>query len=302
MRQDVIRGQFHEHCLTARQHIAIAKIGQDRRRLPTGPLHALTRRRAPDLRTMVYGRTLRDAGVGPEAAGLTLMGEFELVISGRQLRIPHSAERVLTYLALAERPVARTRLAGVLWEDGSEQSAAKSLRTALWRIRHAGANLVLSRDDRLRLYPDIAVDVADLTRVAKRLIHQPDPEAIARLPLLVECVELLPDWDDEWVVADRERYRLLRLEALERAASALLERGHPGDALITALAGVQAEPLREIARRLVMQVQIAQGNVAEAVHTYREYRSLLRQELGLEPSPLMDQLIQPLHRPAMTSS
>src|SRR6185312_15256021 len=135
MRQDVIRGQFHEHCLTARQHIAIAKIGQDRRRLPTGPLHALTRRRAPDLRTMVYGRTLRDAGGGPEAAGLTLMGEFELVISGRQLRIPHSAERVLTYLALAERPVARTRLAGVLWEDGSEQSAAKSLRTALWRIR-----------------------------------------------------------------------------------------------------------------------------------------------------------------------
>jgi DNA-binding SARP family transcriptional activator len=66
--------------------------------------------------------------------------------------------------------------------------------------------------------------------------------------------------------------------------------------------GVQAEPLRECARRLVMQVQIAQGNVAEAIHTYREYRSLLRQELGLEPSPLMDQLIQPLHRPAMTSS
>jgi hypothetical protein len=46
MRQDVIRGQFHEHCLTARRHIAIAKIGQDRRRLPTGLLHALTGRRA----------------------------------------------------------------------------------------------------------------------------------------------------------------------------------------------------------------------------------------------------------------
>ena len=51
----------------------------------------------------------------PEAAGLTLMGEFELVISGQPLRIPHCAERVLTYLALADRPVARTRLAGVLW-------------------------------------------------------------------------------------------------------------------------------------------------------------------------------------------
>jgi len=223
------------------------------------------------------------------------MGEFELVISGRQLRIPHSAERVLTYLALAERPVARTRLAGVLWRDGSQQMAAKSLRTTLWRIRHAGANLVLARDDRLRLYPYVAVDVADLTNVAKRLIHQPDPGAMARLPLLVDCAELLPDWDDEWVVADRERYRLLRLEALERAALALMERGHLGYALITALAGVQAEPLRESARRLVMQVQIAQGNLADAIHSYREYQSLLRQELGLKPSPLMDQLIQPLH-------
>src|SRR5215472_807787 len=113
----------------------------------------------PDLRTMASGRTSRAPWDGPEAAGLTLMGEFELVISGRQLRIPHSAERVLTYLALAERPVARTRLAGVLWRDGSQQMAAKSLRTTLWRIRHAGANLVLARDDRLRLYPYVAVDV-----------------------------------------------------------------------------------------------------------------------------------------------
>jgi DNA-binding SARP family transcriptional activator len=244
---------------------------------------------------MAFRRTSCDPKGGPHAAKLTLMGEFELIISGRQLRIPHSAERVLTYLALAERPVARTRLAGVLWGDGCDESAAKSLRTTLWRIRRAGANLVLARDNRLRLYPEVSVDVTDMTGLAKRLIHQPDPWALARLPLLVECVELLPDWDDEWVVADRERYRLLRLEALERAALALMERHRLGDALIAALAAVQAEPLRESACRLVMQVQIAQGNAAEAIHSYHEYQSLLRQELNLVPSRLMDQLVQPLH-------
>jgi DNA-binding SARP family transcriptional activator len=246
---------------------------------------------------MVSGRPLRDPQVDPDGVGLTLMGEFELFISGRQLRIPHCAERVLTYLALADRPVARTRLAGVLWGDGSDRRAAKSLRTTLWRIRQAGANLVLARDDRLRLYPDITVDVTDLTDLAKRLIHYPDPAALAHLPLLVECVELLPDWEDEWVVADRERYRLLRLEALERAASALIEQRRLGDALIAALAAVQAEPLRESARRVVMQVQIAKGNAAEAIHHYFKYQSLLHQELGLEPSPLMDQLIQPFAPP-----
>jgi len=244
---------------------------------------------------MASRQTLRVPRCGPEAAELTLMGEFELVVRGRLLRIPHCAERVLTYLALADRPVARTRLAGALWEDGSEEGAAKSLRNTLWRIRHAGANLVLAHDGRLQLYPDVTVDITDLTDLAKRLIRQPDPAALERLPLLVECVELLPDWDDEWVVTDRERYRLLRLEALERAVSALMERRHLGDALIAALAAVQAGPLRESARRLVMQVQIAQGNAAEAIRSYREYQTLLRQELGLDPSPLMDQLIHPLY-------
>jgi DNA-binding SARP family transcriptional activator len=244
---------------------------------------------------MASGRTLRDPGSAPEAAGLTLMGEFELLVRGCQLRVPRSAERVLTYLALAGRPVARTRLTGVLWEEGSGQGAAKSLRSTLWRIRRAGADLVLARDDRLWLYPDVAVDVTDLTVLAKRLIHQPDAEALTRLPLLVECAELLPDWDDEWVVADRERYRLLRLEALERAASALVERSCFGDALVAALAVAQADPLRESACRLVVQVRIAQGNAAEAIRFYREYQALLRREFDLEPSRLMDQLIHPLY-------
>jgi DNA-binding SARP family transcriptional activator len=244
---------------------------------------------------MASGRTLRDPGYAPQAAGLTLMGEFELLVRGHQLRIPRSAERVLTYLALAGRPVARTRLTGVLWEEGSGQGAAKSLRSTLWRIRRAGADLVLARDDRLWLCPDVTVDVADLTVLAKRLIHQPDAEALTRLPLLVECAELLPDWEDEWVVADRERYRLLRLEALERAASALVERSCFGDALVAALAAAQADPLRESARRLVVQVRIAQGNAAEAIRSYREYQALLRREFDLEPSRLMDQLIHPLY-------
>ena len=243
------------------------------------------------------GRKPPDPRGVPPTAALTLMGDFGVVIGGQPLRVPHNAERVLTYLALADRPVTRTRLAGDLWRDGSDPGAAKCLRTTLWRIRHAGLNVVLARDDRLQLYPGVTVDVTDLTELAKRLIYQPDSEALARLPILVECVELLPDWDDEWVVADRERYRLLRLEALERGASALIERCCLGDALIPALAAVQAEPLRESARRLVVQVQIAQGNVAEAIHSYHGYQSLLREELGLEPSPLMDQLIQVLASP-----
>ena len=180
---------------------------------------------------------------------------------------------------------------------GSDQAAAKNLRTALWRLHRAGADVILAAANRLRLRPTVTVDVQELANLARRLIRQPDAEALSHLHHLVECIELLPDWEDEWVAADRERFRLLRLEALEAAAATLMDRKQLGNALIAALAAVHDDPLRESARRLVIQVQIAQGNLAEAIRSYVEYGSLLREEFGVGPSRAMERLLEPLRHP-----
>jgi DNA-binding SARP family transcriptional activator len=232
--------------------------------------------------------------VGSSAeAALTLTGEFELVISGRLFTITHNAERVLAYLALIDRPVSRTRIAGTLWQESSQPRAAKSLRTALWTLHRAGADLVSTCDDRLRLHRSVAVDVAELTDLARTLIQEPSAEAWDKLPLLTEHVDLLPDWDEEWVIVDRERYRLLRLQALESASQALLDRQRWGEALLAALPAVHSDPMRESARRLVIQGQLAQGNIAEALRGYQDFRCLLLEEFGVEPSAAMDELVAP---------
>jgi DNA-binding SARP family transcriptional activator len=232
---------------------------------------------------------------GRPAAELSLAGEFELVVSGRRLVLPHTVERVVAYLALSDRPVSRAKLAGILWIDTSEPRAASNLRTALWRLhRIGGGRLIDALDDRLALTRTLAVDIAALLGVARRLIdgdREIDSADIARLEA---CTDLLPDWGDEWIVTDRERFRLLRLEALEHAAELLLERKLLGRALEAALAVVASEPLRESGRRLMVRVQIAEGNVAEAIRGYREYRALLRDEIGLDPSPAMETLVQGL--------
>jgi DNA-binding SARP family transcriptional activator len=230
---------------------------------------------------------------GP-AAGLVLTGEFRLVVADRTLAVPHTVERVLAFLALTGHAVNRASLAGTLWIDASQQQAANNLRTALWRLRRAGTDLVAAHPDRVRLTPYVTVDVAALSELAHRLIHRPEPADLDRLPELMHCGELLPDWDDGWVVADRERFRLLRLEALESAAAALIEQHRFGDALVTALEATRAEPLRESARRLVVQVHACEGNSAEAVRAYRAYQRLLHAEMGLDPSPIMRRLIEPL--------
>jgi DNA-binding SARP family transcriptional activator len=243
---------------------------------------------------MAYDRARDQVGSATDSANMTLTGEFELTVAGRQLPLPHSVERVLAYLALTDHPVSRATLAGALWFNASERQAANNLRTTLWRLGRAGVQLVSAAADRLGLSVGVRVDVTDLYSLSQRLICGPSTDDLARLPVLVRHAELLPDWEDSWVVADRERFRLLRLEALEHAASALIEQHHLGNALIAALASVQSEPLRESGRRLVVQVHVSEGNVAEALRSYREYRMLLWGELGIEPSPLMEQLIEPL--------
>ena len=91
-------------------------------------------------------------------------------------------------------------------------------------MRSGRFNLVEISGERLRLDPTVAVDISQLTALAQRLVVAPDDESLDQVHLLIDHVELLPDWDEEWVAANRERYRLARLAALENAACALLDR------------------------------------------------------------------------------
>lgn len=224
---------------------------------------------------------------------LLLTGEFGLVMFGRAVALPHSLERVVAYLGLSPQPVHRVKLAGALWPDAPEALAARSLRTALWRLHRGGRSIVDVRDDRVALLPVVQVDIVDLFDLTRQLLDSPTSETLKRLHLLIDNIELLPGWDDEWAVADRERFRVMRLEALERGAERLIELAEHGRAMEPALAATQGDPLRESAWRLVIRTHLGQGNVASAIRSYDEYRRLLLDEIGVEPSPAMEALIWP---------
>jgi DNA-binding SARP family transcriptional activator len=54
------------------------------------------------------------------------------------------------------------------------------------------------------------------------------------------------------------------------------------------------DPLRESARRTLIRVHLAQGNIHDALSQYATYRDILRDDLGLDPSPQMAALIEGL--------
>jgi DNA-binding SARP family transcriptional activator len=228
------------------------------------------------------------------ATQLRLSGDFELVVAGQKVALPHALERVLAYLALAEHPVSRTRVAGTLWADVTERRAISNLRTVLWRMDRIDPMLVARIEGRLALGRYVDTDIKELGRSIRRLIVRKDDEADDEhidLARLIHSDEILIDWDDDWLVADRERLRLLRLEALERAAESLLLHGELSQALEVAIAVTAAEPLRESARRLMAEIQIGQGNIAEVLRGYDDFRNLLRSELGLEPTPALEAIV-----------
>jgi DNA-binding SARP family transcriptional activator len=138
------------------------------------------------------------------------------------------------------------------------------------------------------------VDVNELTDLVHRFLDAPIDADGPRLTELEGAGELLPEWEDEWLMPQRERFRQIRLHALERIGERLAEEGRFGRAVEVSLAVVADDPLRESAQRVLIRVYAAEGNVHEALTQYLAYREVMRDELGLEPSPQMDALIDEL--------
>ena len=230
------------------------------------------------------------------ARRLSLLGGFELRCAGRDVSVARSGQRLLALLALQGRPLERLWVAGTLWLDATEERAGASLRSALWRLpQPGGAAVVEATTTHLRLARDLAVDVHELADRARGL-ESPAGPATADLDPSALASDLLPDWYDDWVVLERERYRQLRLHALEALCARLTQAGRFGAAVQAGLAAVAGEPLRESAHRTLIQAHLAEGNPGEAVRQYHLYRRLLTGELAIEPSPAIRELVQPLLR------
>ncbi len=224
-----------------------------------------------------------------------LTTEFQLLGGRSPIPLPRSAKRIVSYLALSHGPVSRSTLAGTLWPDVPESRANGDLRSTLWRLRRV-APIVPPSDEQIALRPDVAVDVAELSDITRQILDGPSRSALARLPELIAGAEILPSWDEEWLIVERERYRALRLHALERAAETLLGAGDVSGALQATLAAIATEPLRESSHRLLVRIHLAEGNLAEAARAYGTYRALMAAELGIEPSRLREDLAAPFRR------
>lgn len=231
---------------------------------------------------------------GSAGARLQLLRSFRLIVDGAAVNLPYSLERVIAYLAVGG-PTDRSRLAGDLWPEVPERRAFGDLRSALWRLQRRCR--VIDRDkDRLALGSAVEVDLTSMSDLTRALIHPTGTDALDRVPDLVNGAEILPGWDEEWLVVERERYRLFRLRALEQAGEAFLAANDSARAMEASLASISTEPYRESAHRLLIRIHLAEGNRSEALRAYHVYCRIIEDDLGIRPSSQLEELIDSIRR------
>ena len=241
---------------------------------------------------------------------IELLGPLQISCEGRPIpKFPtHKAQAIFSFLILNRtRFCARNVLAGTFWEERSEESARKCLRTELWRIRSTlkptrealNISLEMCNDGvRVRLPEDAWLDVAEFENRLASLQNRSGSEITPEEALaLKEAVELyrgdfFEGNYDEWCLQPRERLRQLFLLSLERLMEHYQASADWSKALTYGQQLLQQDPLLEHVHRNVMRCYRAMGNRAMALRQFETVAEQLRVELDIEPMEETEMLHQ----------
>ena len=234
---------------------------------------------------------------------IRLLGPTSVAVGGRDVAIGSPKQRVvLAMLALSQR-VTVDAFADELWRETPPASVAATVQTLISRLRKcfadAGADLAIRYEPGaygLEVDPD-CIDVHRFHQDVSDGRHaldggQPDTAAdhlrralgLWRGPALEE----FSDRDFARVAASRLDEACVT--AGEYLADAELTAGRPSAALEVLMPLIGRHPFRERLRAQQMTALYRLGRQADALAAYQELRRALADELGLDPSPTLQQL------------
>ncbi len=228
----------------------------------------------------------------------SVLGPLRLHKQGMEERAgqPRQCAVLASLLLRAGRPVSLSKLVDDVWGDEAPPSAVGSVRTYIYRLRQA---LAEQSDSSLRLVDGgyllhIQPDALDLNRFKETAARARQARSAGDLTLAADLLsESLDMWKGAALAgvpgpfAGRQRSVLgeLRLACLEEQLACEVERGRYGEAAAELSALLVEHPLRERLCGLLMKALYGAGRQSEALTIYHTTSHLLRQRLGVSPSP-----------------
>jgi len=212
-------------------------------------------------------------------------------LGGRRVRL------AIVALALADGPIPSERLASMIWGDELPASwkpalrgLVRSIRTAIAELSDDDQQLVATAPSGYALGSDVEVDVQEAADAFEAALAQlGDSRPDAALPLLLPAAELAVDQflaseDLYWVETERRHLIELRRSARENLVTAAGLTGDNRRAVRTARELVEDDPTDESAHRTLIAALDRAGDRVGAVQAYERCRTVLADQLGIDPS------------------
>jgi DNA-binding SARP family transcriptional activator/predicted ATPase len=223
---------------------------------------------------------------------IRLFGGLRIALDGVPLTdfMSQKVPALLAYLALNPGPQRRDDLAALLWGELPDADARNNLRQAIANLRRAlDAHLLITRET-VELRPDACfLDVAAF----ESELRQPAASQSQRLETATTryrgdflagfFVRDAPTFE-EWMLAQRARFREMALHALHTLIQLHLDAGHYDRAISDATRLLALDSWREETHRQLMLALARTGQRSAALAQYKRCRRVLAEELDVEPS------------------
>jgi DNA-binding SARP family transcriptional activator/streptogramin lyase len=223
-----------------------------------------------------------------------ILGPLEVIDEGRPVVLQRGKQlALLAYLLLHPNElVSADRLIDALWGERPPPTAAKILQNAVSQLRRAlGEDRLVTQPPgyRFRLEQD-ELDLHRFEQLAQEGRMKRDAQVL-RDALAIWRGEPLANLRDELFAQHAARQlEEARLSVLEDRIDADLAAGRDAVLVPELEQLIAAEPLRERAYGQLMLALYRDGRQADALETYQRARKMLSQEVGLEPSPQLQEL------------
>jgi predicted ATPase/DNA-binding SARP family transcriptional activator len=203
---------------------------------------------------------------------------------------------LLAYLALHTKRVhTRDEIAELLWPDAEEATSRRNLRQALHSLRKVleppalpSGSILKVEQSLISLNLDaIITDIAEMETLIESAKDSNHPnEKLSQLKQAIALYkgDLLPGFDELWVMNERFRMEDLYLSTLKLTVSECINYSETDDAIQYLRLAIAKEPLDENLHKILIEQYLIASRPRRALEQYQELAQLLQSELSCQPS------------------
>jgi predicted ATPase/DNA-binding SARP family transcriptional activator/Tfp pilus assembly protein PilF len=248
---------------------------------------------------------------------IALFGNIEIALNNTAVTFPtDKALALFVYLAVeSDRVHRREALAGYLWPDQPQEKALQNLRQAFTQLRKILPNkeghppfLIVDRQTaQFNVNSDHWMDVAEyrsINTACKVHRHRKSDRCLPCFWRFRKMIDLYKgdflaqfhasdsNYLNDWVILTRESLHRAAYDALDKLISAAEQSGEIAQGIDYAWRQVAHDPWREESHAVLMRLLGENGQRSAALSQYEHCRSILLEELGVEPARKTVQLYE----------